>query len=212
MQRVLRNAVVGLAVALLTSSVSAAQSNWTRYYVGGTPLSLESPRALGAAATAVVDDPKDWVAKTVQYLVETKSYVLQVTLFEGKEGQVANLRRLASTMADFVSTIADEAYTTRFTPSADEQSGRVDFVPIEGKKSSAAFRMISSDVGALDGQPVLKVDIERSEAKGKILFRIALVGEGKNVHLVAGIGFPVDPEGARIVDRVMQSIRFRKGI
>lgn len=212
MRQAVRNAVLGLAAVILTSSVAAAQSTWTRYYVGGTALSLESPLALGAGVVTPINDPKDWVAKITEYVVETKLYFLQIAIFEGKPGQVADQKKLASTMADYVSTIADNAYTTKFTASADGQSGKVDFVPIEGKKTNATFMMDSFHVGHLDGQPVFRVDLERSDDHGKTVIRIALVGEGNTVHLVNGVGFPVAPEGLRTIDRMMKSVRFQKGL
>lgn len=199
--------VAGLALA----GFGGAALEWKRQYVGKTPLSLEAPVSIGAGVTEKVTDPMDWVGQMTDYMAETDSYYLQITVFEAKDQTVATYKKLASVMGDTVEVLADEALTVKFTAN-DKDGGEITLVPVEGKTPKAKVELTSSMVGKIDEKPVIMATINREEKGEKSVLKLALVGDGKSVYAVFGVGFPEYPDGVKDLDRIMKSIRYKTGL
>lgn len=212
----MRRWTTGIATtAAILATVAAAwagQQAWKRYYVGSTALSVEAPVAIGAGVPEKVDDPKDWVSKMTDYMVELPGYYLQITVFEGKEGTKADYTKLAAVMKDTVEVFADDAYTTAFTPSEDGKGGTLALNPIQGKTPKAKVTLDASLVGQQDGQPALLADMSRVQGNDKSVLKFRLIGDGNTVYAIFGIGFPDDAEGMKGLDRILKSLRYKKGL
>lgn len=203
--------VLGTFMAVLGAAAWAQQGTWKRQYVGQSALSLESPVTIGQGMEEKVEDPKDWVGKMTDYIMETEDYYLQITVFEGKSGQ-ANYSKLAEVMSDTVEVFADNAYTVKFAASADGESGTLSLSPVAGRAPKQEVRLTGSSVAKLDDAPMMRAEITSGKGDDETLWRFMLVGEGRTVYAVFGLAFPQNPESVKSMDRIMKSIRFKKGL
>ncbi len=207
-----RKTTILLALGLAAASAMAVQSVWKRYYVGKSALSMESPVSIGSGVTEKVEDKNDWVGQMTDYAVETDTYYLQITVVEGKDKKKADYTKLATVLADTVEVLADDAYTTEFTPSADGLSGAVALVPVKGKTAKVPVKLDSSVVSKLDGQPMIKVDLTRGKGEESSLMKLALIGEGETVYAVFGVGAVQTPDVKKDLEKMIGSLRFKKGL
>ncbi|MDI9641403.1 hypothetical protein QPK87_07005 [Kamptonema cortianum] len=177
----------GLAVSLavLTLSGLVAQSTWQRVYAKGTDLSLELPGKLSDPETEKIDDEKDWVTETTDWTFDSEDFFVQVTKFKGKASTQATAEFLKSVGEDYMKGIAES-----------------------GDKVEAT----GSELVKVDNKPAWRLKRTVGEGNNQYFLNVVFVGDGRDVYSVAGISFPDAKQGVTDVDRIIKSVRYKKGL
>lgn len=165
--------------------VWAQTGQWSRQYVAESPLSLELPGKLGAAEVTKVEDEEDWVLEAVDQVFESERYFLQATIFRGRPSVKADgafLKQVSEDIAGGVAGPEDEVRTTEV---------------------SAA---------KLDEKEALRQTIVVGKEGEQVVVRSLLVGDGSTVYAVLAVAYPQVQGSVAEVDRVMRSVRFKRGL
>lgn len=191
----------------------AAQQTWSRQYVGNTALSLELPVKLGSGVEDEALDPKDWVKKTTDYVVEAETFYAQVSVFDGKDGKLADQDRLTRVIADSVEEICSDAYTVRLEQS--EGKSILKMIPKAGAKPLPAgheYKMLDASIGVTDEKPTMRATVQIKDEDSLYQMKLALIGDKNTVYMVLGICFPEDAQSVKDLDRIIKSLRYKKGV
>lgn len=202
-----------LAATTMFAGAWAAQKNWARQYIGETSLSLELPVKLGAGVSDEALDPKDWVAKTTDYIVEGDTFYAQVSVFDGKAGKLADKDRLGKVVADSVEEICSDTYTVQLIES--DGKTMLKMVPKEGAKplpEGHQFKMLDASVGMIDEKPAIRTTVQVTEDGSTYQLKLALIGDGNTVFMILGICFPEEAQSVKDLDRIIKSVRYKKGL
>ncbi|MCB0824982.1 MAG: hypothetical protein KDC26_02225 [Armatimonadetes bacterium] len=197
-----------LAIATL-AGLAVASLDWSRQYVGKSALSMELPGELTADTTEVIEDKNDWVASTTDYILDSENIVLFATVFNGREKVKADHKKLADVMVDLIVGIGED--TAKVELSKDGKS--IEVTPKVGVKQTTKISVPKFENGlSVDGRPMLKATVALKQEDGDSVIKIALVGDGRNVYSIFGFAGNDDKEGNAAIDRIMNSIRFKRDI
>lgn len=202
--------LAAIAFCSMIALTAFAAQTWSRQYVGKTPLSFEAPVNIGAGVSEEVEDPKDWVGKMTDFLAETEDIYLQVTIFEAKDKSVGNHKKLATVLNDIIEVFSDETMSTQFT--ATEAGGTIELVKKGEPKTGAKMELSNTVVNAIDGYPSISTTLNKTEEDGATQLRITLVGDSTTVYSVFGLTGADNAAGIKDLDKVMKSIRYKRGL
>ncbi|QYK54465.1 MAG: hypothetical protein KF824_06090 [Fimbriimonadaceae bacterium] len=188
MMKIYKTMLMGLFAAAVLGGTAIADLQakpWKRQYLPDSTFSISIPGKLSQEGETEVEDKTDWVERTTDHVFETDDYYVQVTVFVGKKGTVANAAHLEKVAKDLVLGISE---------------------------SEESVKELSKKTIKIDGKSVITQAHEMGKDKNKIVFKSLLLGDANNVYAVLAVGYPSEPNSLTGIDKVMASVRYKAGL